>query len=199
MPKCAPCGIEFRGRRCFACGESPVAAAKAVNKELQKYSYPLLAGLFGILAATHYYPPLDSDPLLIAGLCVFFLPMMMHIVIAARKRLRSDSGRLRTAYLCSGGSLILLAAFILSNGAMDGSPVRSVRTSTVHKSTAHGRYSSTRTVVVSSWRPGRSQEKLQVNSRTYQSVWVGELVEVQVHAGFFRLSWYGPIVPAPAQ
>jgi hypothetical protein len=197
MSKCARCGSEFHGSRCPACGESPVAAARAVNKELQKYSYPLLAGLVGMLAATHYYPPLDSDSLLIAGLCVLFLPIVMHVVISARKRLSSDSGRLRTAYICSGGFLILLAAFMLLNGALDGSPVRKVRTSIIRKSIARGRSSTTRTLVVSSWRPGRSQEKLEVNSRTYQSVLVGEPIEVEVHDGFFRLPWYGRIVPRP--
>jgi hypothetical protein len=199
MSKCARCGSEFHGSRCPACGESAVAAARAVNKDLQKYSYPLPAGLLGILAATHYYPPLDSDPLLIAGLCVLFLPIVMHVVIAARKRLRANSGRLRTAYICSGGFLILLAALMLLNGALDGSPVRSVKTAIIRKSIARGRSSTTHTLVVSSWRPGRRQEKLEVNRQTYQSVLLGEPIEVEMHGGFFRLPWYGPIVPARAE
>jgi hypothetical protein len=176
-----------------------VAAARAVNKELQKYSYPLLAGLLGMLAATHYYPPLDSDPLLIVGLCVFFLPIVMHVVIAARKRLSTNSGRLRTAYIYSGGFLTLLGALMLLNGALDASPVASVRTSIIRKSISRGRSSTTHTLVVSSWRPDRSQEKLEVSRQTYQSVLLGEPIDVEVHGGFFRLPWYGPIVPAPAK
>jgi hypothetical protein len=199
MSKCARCGSEFHGSRCPACGENPVAAARAVNKELQKYSYPLVAGLIGMLAATHYYPPLDSGPLLIAGLCVLFLPIVMHVVIAARKRLSTNSGRLRNAYICSGGFLILLAALMLLNGALDGSPVGSVRTSIIRKSISRGRSSTTHTLVVSSWRAGRSQEKLEVNRQMYQSVMPGESIAVEMHGGFFRLPWYGPIVPARAE
>ena len=198
MPKCPTCGSDFRNGQCPTCGRNSAGSIKAVNKELQKYSYPLFAGLCGILGAAHYYSPLDSDPLFALTIFILFVPIVLHIVLSVRKRLSSNAGPLRNAYVCSGAVLILLSSVILLNGALDRSPVRPVRTAVICKSISSGRHSTTYLLIVSSWRPGRTGEKLRVSRGTYRSMFVGEPMVVEVHQGLFGLPWYGQVSPAPA-
>jgi hypothetical protein len=197
MASCAKCGSKIRGSRCAACGQdTPAAAAKAVNNALKKYSYVLLAGLLGMLVGTHFYPPLDSERLLGWSVCIFFLPIVSHIIVSARKRLALDAGWLRTLYIWSGGALLLLASCTIANGVLDKSPVQTVRTVVIRKAISSGRHSTTRIVRVPSWRPGRDEERLEVSRETYHSLTVGEPILVEVHAGLFGMPWYGRITPA---
>jgi hypothetical protein len=182
--------------RCGVCRQdTPAAAAKAVNNGLKKYSYVLLAGLFGTFAGAHYYPLLDSERLMAWTVCVFFLPMIAHVIVSVRKRLALDASWLRTLYLWSGGALLLLASCTIANGALDKLPVQQVRTAVIRKTISMGRRSTTRTLRVPSWRPGRDEERLEVSRATYQGLSVGEPISVEVHPGFFGMPWYGHIAP----
>lgn len=196
MPKCPKCGTDFDGPRCPACGESAPASVKALNKHIQKHTYLLLAGLVGIIIGDYLYPPLDENPALILGLGLFFLPILMQIVIIVRKRLPSNVDRVCRVYDHSGSILILLAAFLIVNGIADRAPVRHVETSITRKYITSGRYTTNYHLVVSSWRQGQDQERLRVGGKAYHSMYVGELVVVEVHAGLFGLPWYSRVSPA---
>jgi hypothetical protein len=196
MPKCIKCGTDFEDTRCPACGETPRASLKALNKHIQKRWYLLLAGLVGVIIGDHLYPPLDEHPLLILGLGLFFLPVLMQIVLIVRKRLRSNVDRVRRVYDYSGSILILLAAFLIVNGIADRAPVRQVQTSITRKYVTSGRYTTNYHLVVSPWRPGEDHVTLRVGRNVYHAMFVGEPVVVEVHAGLFGLPWYSRVSPA---
>src|SRR5579864_9568163 len=134
MQKCSTCGSEFTDHLCPSCGANPLPSARHINKELRNYPIPCLAGLFGVLAAVHFYPPLDRNPVSVIALCVFFSPMALHIVSGVRKRLPLDVNRLKSAYLYCGATMVLLASAIAGNGALDMSPAKLVKTSILRKS-----------------------------------------------------------------
>ena len=194
MQKCSTCGNEFTGHTCPGCGGKPLPTARQINKKLKNYPIPALAGLFGVLAAVHLYPPLDRNPVFEITLCIFFFPMIFHVVSAVRKRLALDANRLKSAYLYGGAAVVLLALVIAGNGALDSSPVRLVRSSIIGKSITSGRHSTTHHFFVASWRPGRSAEDLAVAVPLYVRGSIGQAITVEVHSGLFGLPWYGEIV-----
>jgi len=194
MQKCSTCGNEFTGHTCPSCGGKPLPSAQQINKELKNYPIPCLVGLFGALAAVHFYPPVDRGSLFVLALCLFFIPGIFHVVSAVRKRLALDVNRLKSAYLYGGAAVVLLALVIGGNGALDSSPVKLVRSSIIRKSITSGRHSTTHHFFVASWRPGRSTEDLAVAVPLYVRGSVGQAVTVEVHNGLFGLPWYGKIV-----
>lgn len=169
---------------------------KLLNKQVQKYSLLLLAGLVGIIIADYSYPLLDENVPLAAGLCLFFSPIILQIALIVCRRLSSNIDRLRRAYIYSSGVLILLAAFLALNGVADRAPARRVQTSIARKYISSGRYTTSYHLVVSSWRPGEAYERLRVDGETYHAMFVGEPVAVEVHRGLFALPWYRRISPA---
>jgi hypothetical protein len=194
MQKCSTCGNEFTGHACPTCGSKPLPSARQINKELRNYPIPCLAGLFGVLAAVHIYPPLDRGSLLVLALCLFFIPVIFHVISALRKCLPLDVDRLKKAYLYCAAAVVLLALLIAGNGALDISPARIVKSSILRKNISTGRHSTTHHFFVTSWRPGRSTEDLTVGSPLYVRASVGQAITVEVHNGLFGLPWYGKIV-----
>lgn len=82
MGTCSACGTEFGVQLCPNCG-SDAQTRRQINKALVKYSYPAFGGLAGIVIADLFYPMLDRDPL-IAGVCLFLVPGLFHVISSAR-------------------------------------------------------------------------------------------------------------------
>ena len=194
MPTCEKCGAYFEGARCPSCGKTTRASLKARNKQIQKYSYLLFVGLLGIIVADYFYPPLDENPPMFLALALFFLPILMQIVLTVRKRLALNVERLRRVYLYSGAFLVGLAFVLGLNGLADRAPVQLVRTPITRKYVTRGKTTSYH-LVVSSWRPGRDEERFRISSSKYQSMYIGEPIVIEVHSGVFALPWYGRISP----
>ncbi len=184
--------------RCPACGETRADSSK---KPAYLFLFLWLGGLFGILIAAHFYPPLDENPLMILSLCFFFSPVAIILVFAMSRGLglSLNIDRLRRVFLYSffysGSALMLMTAFLALNGMADRAPARLVRTSIIRKYITHTKAITDYHCVVSSWRPGRSKEEVRVNEETYYHFLVGEPIVVEVHAGLFGLPWYGRISP----
>jgi hypothetical protein len=68
-----------------------------------------------------------------------------------------------------------------------------VQATVTQKNITRGRRSVTYTLTVRSWRPGKSNEDLEVNAATYQNAGVGQKITVQIHKGFFGLPWYSGV------
>jgi hypothetical protein len=168
---------------------------REVNKKLQKYFYPSLAGLIGVLVGCHYYPPLDSERLAGCGVCLVFLPVVPHIVASARRRLASCVEWLQKLYLGCGSALLLIAACTIANGALDSSSARTVSAVVVQKAIYSGKYSTTRVVWTPSWRPDKDKERLEVSRELYRNLKVGEAIVVDMHPGVFGMPWYSRVAP----
>jgi hypothetical protein len=183
-------GIEIQVRPHPAGSDGSLAPGGQSRKSLDPYSLLLAPGLLGGIFAYVVYPPLDSGPLVAFGLCIFLLPFVLKLSSVVRKWLSEDVGRLRTVYVCASFSLLLLSLLVLVNGWKDRSPRSAVRATVVQKISSRGRGGTSYTVIVSSWRPGRSVEELRVGVRTYNNTVVGKPVTVGVHKGAFGLPWY---------
>ena len=142
---------------------------------------PLAPGLFGCLFAYSLYPLLDGRYVLIGVVFLFFLV----------------TGIVRRASVLSGLTLALLAAGLLLNGAMDRFPPVEVHTTVVRKAMFSGsqKYGTHYQVIVSSWRPGRSQEQFDVDSDVYRRAVVGRSATLELHKGYFGIPWYGNLSP----
>jgi len=190
MGTCSVCGSEFALQLCPNCGGSAALTRRQVNKALVKYSYPAFGGLAGIVITNFFYPMLDRDPFLIAGVCLFLVPGLFHVISSARKRLVVDVVRIQRAYLSGGALSIFLALLMGCNGAFDHSSATSVRTSLVYKQVVRGKSGPSYTLRVLSWRPCRATEDLGVNGCTYRSASTEKGVVVEMHRGAFGLPWY---------
>ena len=158
-----------------------------------KYSYPLVAGLVGILIADRYFPLVDRDTLFVVEMCAFFAPIVFHIVSGIRKRLLADMERLKQAYIVAAAVTLLIALFIACNGGFDHSAATPVSTALLRKQVVRGKSGPSYTLVVRSWRPGRETEKLGVDERTYYSVSSQKKLVVEVHRGALGLPWYSAV------
>jgi hypothetical protein len=185
-----PSGIEVQVSPRPAASDGPLPSGGQSGKSLNSYSLLLAPGLLGGIFAYVVYPPLDSGPLVAFGLCIFLLPFVLKLSSVLRKRLGEDEGRLRTVYVCTSFALLLLSFVVLVNGWQDKSPLNAVRATVIQKTSTRHRSTTSYSVTVSSWRPGRSVEELTVGSRTYNNVVVGKPVTVGVRKGAFGLPWY---------
>jgi hypothetical protein len=142
---------------------------------------PLAPGLFGGYLAYSLYPFLDGRYVLIGVVFLFFLSAALVPRAAAY----------------SGLALALLAAMLFLNGALDRSPPAEIKTTVIGKAMVTGRVKrgTYYHVVVSSWRPGRSQEDFEVDSDIYRRAAIGRPATVELHKGCFGLPWYGSISP----
>jgi hypothetical protein len=154
----------------------------------------LVPGVFVTLGALSVYPLLDSRQAMAFLLSGFLLPFAALIVSIMRKREGHDAKILRKIYVCASLVLVLFGLFLFANGKLDGSPARSVQATVLEKILFRGRVTQTR-LYVSSARPGRSREDLLVSSGVFDRAVVGKAVTVELHDGYFGLSWYGRIFP----
>jgi len=183
-------GIEVQARPRPTGSHGSLPPGGQSGKSLNPYSLLLAPGLLGGIFAYVVYPPLDSGPLVAFGLCIFLLPFVLKLSSVVRKWLSEDVGRLRTVYICASFSLLLLSLLVLVNGWQDKSPLSAVRATVIQKTSYRGRGGTSYSVIVSSWRPGRSVEELRVAVRTYNNTVVGKPVTIGVHKGAFGLPWY---------
>jgi hypothetical protein len=196
MSHCAKCARSYEGDRCPLCGDSPVLSTAQVNQFLKKFTWMLFAGLAGSLVAARLYPPLDMNSIMFVCVVTFFMPILLHLGLAVRKRLRTNLGLLEGFYKWTGTALIVIAALLLTNGAVDRSPGTQVYASVIRKSVARGRYGSSYSLIVSpSWREGRIDERLEVSGATFSSVRTGQTVAIRVRRGAVGLAWFSEVMP----
>jgi hypothetical protein len=190
MQKYLTSGIEVQVRPRPAGSDGSIPPGRQAAKSLDPYSLLLAPGLLTGLFAYIIYPPLDAGPLVAFGLCIFLLPFALKLSSMVRKRLSEDVGRMRTVYICASFALLVLSLMVLVNGWQDKSPRSAVRATVIQKTSTRTKGGTSYSVVVSSWRPGRSVEELRVGARTYNNAVVGKPVTVGVHKGAFGLPWY---------
>jgi hypothetical protein len=170
---------------------------RALNKQLQPALYLLMIGLVGVMVACSFYPPLDLNALMFLVVPLFLLSIFALIVVNVRNRLAANVGRLRRIYLWAGAILIGMGVVLGLNGLADRTPPRLVRTSIFRKHITNpargGRRSYILTLV--SWRPGREAEEMFVSAAEYRSLQVSDQIVVEVHAGLFRVPWWGRVLP----
>jgi YD repeat-containing protein len=171
-------------------------ARAAANRSLKNYPLPSLFGLFGMLLAAHFYPPLDMNPVMGIGLALLFVPIAAHLWLSARRHLASNVALLKRMYRLQAAVLCVFAAFLLLNGWLDRYPPVQASTRVTQKNATTGRGGASYSLVVSpSWRTGRVEERLEVSGTTFSTVRRGEPIRVVVHRGALGLSWFSDVLP----
>ena len=163
---------------------------------MKPYVWILLAGICGTIVAAHFYPPLDMNPTMLIALIIFFAPMAINVFLQVRKQLAPNLEFVNAAYKYAGWGLVVFAACLFLNGALDRHPSMQAHTRVSQKSVSRGRGGPTYSLTLDpSWRDGRTQERLDVSGATFASVRTGERVSVDVHRGWFGLPWFSRVSP----
>ena len=197
--RCSKCGQASDAESCPVCGNQMPDSDEVRNKVNQAFKYyllPSMVGLFGVLIATHFYPPLDKNALIGFGLVPFFAPIFAHLAFSIRRQLSSHVEMLKGIYRLTAVVLAIFAAFLFLNGAMDKYPSEQAETRVTQKLIARGKYGQSYSLIVTpSWRSGRLEERLEVDGPTYSMVRTGDPVRVVLHRGAFRLPWFSGVLP----
>jgi hypothetical protein len=154
------------------------------------YILLLTPGVMLSLFSQGIYPLLDSRLAMGVMLSLFLLPVALLIVSFVRQR---PSGRM--PFIFSSVALVLWALLLILNGGLDHSPRHDVRATVVRKAILRGRRATSYNLTLTSWRPGRTQESMDVTLRVFNRATVGRPVTVELHQGFFGLAWYGDVSP----
>ena len=174
---------------------TPALTRKEVEGILRVSMVLLFVGLFGVLVPCWIFKPLDGSPIYITALCLFLLPLVLYFVSAIRKRAASQVYFLKRSFYCSAALLIALSGLLTANGALDHNPPQKIQSVILRKYISRSRRSTTYHLDVRSWRPGRSDEDLQIGSRTYSVLSEGQRVSIELHPGFVGVQWYERVAP----
>jgi hypothetical protein len=130
---CEHCSHSFAGNHCPLCGALPVHTPREVDKALSRDFWLVFGGLAACILISYRYTPLDLNPIMAVCLPFLFIPMTVHIVLAVRKRAAQHLPFLKNLYRYCGAFLLLLAAFLFLNGALDHTTTREIRSVVVQK------------------------------------------------------------------
>jgi hypothetical protein len=169
------------------------AVAATVDARQLLYFLLLIPAVMVGLLPLGVYPPLDSRFPMGFIICAFLLSAVPQLTSIARRRPGNGVGWWRTVSICSGLALPTFGLLLFLNGRLDRSTPNDVSAMVIRKTAPIGYREAQYHLAVSSWRPGRSLEDLNVNSRVFERALVGKPLTVELHKGYFGLSWYDNI------
>jgi len=154
-----------------------------------------LGGLLATILAGHLYTPVDMNPVMGLALILFFIPLLT-VSLGARKRLAEHAPLVVKMWAGGAIALVMFAALLFLNGALDKSSPVEAKTSVIRKSVSRSRGGPSYSLTVApSWRLGRGDERLEVNGAMFSMVRTGQPVRVVVHRGAFGLPWFSAVMP----
>jgi hypothetical protein len=165
--------------------------------DVKEFLYFLLLIPAGVTALMPLgiYSPLDTRLPMGSIICAFLLAAVLQLTHIVQKRPGNGIARWRKVYTCSALALPLIGILLFLNGTLDKSPRSEMRATVIAKIAPIGSREAESTLKVTSWRPGRSFEDLNVSMRVFQRAAVGRSVTVEMHEGYFGLPWYSKISP----
>jgi hypothetical protein len=193
MPRPLAGGFDVQFRTPYSSRESPAPSVWGPRHVLDILL--LMPGVFLSLLAQGVYPLLDKGPVMGCMLGLILLPVGLQVLGLVVKRPSADSAFWSMLFRGASAALLVLSLLLFLNGGLDRSPWKQVQTTVLRKVSYQDRHASRCALIVSSWRPGRSQEDLTVTSSVVDRALVGRTVTVQLRQGFFGLAWYGAVSP----
>jgi len=190
-PRCLDCGAERSSDQCEACGLTSMEAELAFRKRLLSLTVIFLLGAMAFLPASHYYPPLELDAMLIFIGLTFFLTLGLATLLDRRARRHLEIEAWKRIFRGLVPVPWLLAGLLFVNGSLDRESPRPVTTSVVGKFRMPGLLRIHR-LVVASWRDGGGYESIYVSEDDYARFAIGDAVQVCVQDGLVGIPWvYG--------
>ena len=187
-PRCLDCGAERTADQCDACGLSSTAAELMFRRRLINLTAIFLLGALAFLPASHYYPPVELDAMLIFVGVMFFLTLGLAALLDVRARRHLEIEAWKRVYRALVPLPWLLAGLLFMNGRLDPGPPRSETASVVGKFRMPGLLRMHR-LVVTSWRSGRRLERIYVSTDDFSRFAVGDTVQVRVQNGLVGIPW----------
>jgi hypothetical protein len=184
-------GIQIGIRR--SSGADGAAVGPALDAMQLLYFLLLIPAIMVCLLTLGTYAPLD--PLLAMGsmICAFVLSAVARLWNIRNPS--NNAGAWRTVSTCAGFAIPVIALLVFLNGNLDKSPREEVRATVLEKTAPIGFREAQYGLRVTSWRPGKKIEDLNVGSRVFERAVIGKNVIVELHQGFFGMMWYGKITP----
>lgn len=184
--------IELQLSKGSASGERTSAA---LNVSEFLYFLLLIPALFIAMMPLGIYPPLDTRLPLGFIICAFLLSAVPRLVSFVQRKQGGTLGLWRGVATCSGLSLPLIGLLLFLNGRLDKSPRTEVRATVIQKIAPVGYREAQYTLIVDSWRPGKSLQDLNVGSRVFERAVVGRSVTVELRNGVLGIPWVESISP----
>ncbi len=169
--------------------------APGVDARKVLYFLLLIPALMIALMPLGVYPPLDVRLPMGSIVGAFLLSAIPQLVSIAQRQAGNGAGWWRRVSICSGVALPLLGVLLFLNGKLDKSSPHEVSATVIRKSAPIGYRQAQYHLGVTSWRPGRRIEDLNVGGRVFERAVVGKRVTVELHEGFFGVTWCGKISP----
>lgn len=188
IPRCLDCGAEMDGGQCAACGLTPAAAEILCRRRLLRRTAAFLLGALAFMPASHWYPPLELDSVLIFIGVVFFVTLGLAMWLERRARRREPMEALKRIFFALVIVPWLLGSLLVINGSFDTQKPEARVTSVVGKFSMPGVLHSSRLVVIS-WRSGRRVERVPVSRADFDRFRRGDAIEVQVQEGLAGIPW----------
>jgi hypothetical protein len=136
------------------------------------------------------YPPLDTRLPMGFIICAFLLSAVPRLTSIVQRQPGNGVGWWRMVSTASGLALPLIGLLLFLNGRLDKSTPNDVKTMVIRKIAPIGYREAQYRLTVSSWRPGRNFEYLNVSSRVFERAVVGKSIILELHQGYLGLSWY---------
>jgi hypothetical protein len=188
MTHCLDCGAERDDDQCLACGLTSAAAEVMLRRRLVRRTAWFLVGSILFVPASHAFPPLELDGVLIFGGALFFLVLGLGLWMVQRARRRQEIEVLKRIYFGLLPVPWILATMLFINGKFDTTPLRQEPAAVVGKFSMPGLLKTQR-LVVTSWREGRQVEHVLVTTDDYNRFQVGDRVVVGVENGLMGIPW----------
>ena len=188
IPRCLDCGADRVSEVCDACGLSTVEAEFAFRRRLVSLVAVFLLGSIAFLPASHYYPPLELDGILIFVGVLFFATLLLAGYLDWRARRHLEVEALKRVFRALVPLPWLLAGLLWVNGSFDSAAPQHRLTTVVGRFTMPGTLKQSR-ITVSSWRAGRSIERVPVTRDDYSRFAPGDNVDVVVKDGLVGIPW----------
>ena len=192
MPNHSTGGIEIGLRKSSDVGQPASTSGLDVTQFF--YFLLLIPALFIAQMPLGIYPPLDTRLPMGLTIGAFLLSAIPRLVNILQRRQGGNVGWLSIS-TCAGLLLPLIGIAVLLNGKLDTSPPSEVRTTVIRKIGPAGYRHAQYIVVVSSWRPGRSEEVLNTNPGVFDRARVGRAVTIELRQGHFALPWVAKVSP----
>jgi hypothetical protein len=186
-------GIEIGLRGSSDIGQPASTTALDVTQLL--YFLLLIPALFVAQMPLGIYPPLDTRLPMGLIICSFLLSAIPRLMNIKQRPVSDNVQWWKVVSTVAGLLLPLIGIMVFLNGKLDTSPRGEVRTAVIRKIAPAGYRRAQYIVVVSSWRPGRSEEVLNVNSRVFERARVGRAITIEMRQGRFGLPWVANVAP----
>jgi hypothetical protein len=185
---CLNCGAENPAEPCDSCGFALALSEFVFRRRLLYSTAIFLLGSLTFFPAANYYPPLESDGMMIFLGVAAAAALVLAVILDRGARHAANVEVLRRVFRGLLPVPWLLSLLLVVNGRFDTAPPALEVTRVVSKFTMPG-WVHHRRLIVNSWRPGQRYERVPVDEDDFTRFHPGDIVEIRVQEGLVGIPW----------